>query len=1202
MLILIFYYAKLFRSASLAIFLLFCSSNLVLAQISATPNSYPYPAVKFEYTQNFSNLPATSTYVSGITGKGPYFLGSIHTGLTGLFIAQTNGSNTVLNFATSSGSNATSGIFSYGPASGATNTATRGLGSLASSAGAYVFGISFTNNTGTVIDQFEIELTAAQWRKGGSGKANEWTFLYHLSGTNNSGTNNVLDSLTKKDTTLNFTSVQTSTGTAALNGLLTVNQQRKKDTLFNLQWKPGEQLILKWQDKDEVGNDDGMALQQLICKALTMPDNTAPTVFALIPPTSKTYTTGDTLSAKIIFSEPCFLHNSAFNPYLVATISDSAKNLAYTKGSGSNEWYFSYVITSGDLAKNGLQIYPQINSDTSAIRDAAFNYCNGIILSNTRFLQVKIDAVAPAFIDSSTMHLHSCNSPVTIASTALGVMQTDSSETIFWKLKLAPRQGEILGLPFSKKTVGDRSYPKTLTYFPYSSSERMDSAIIEISDGINNRFKTIFFVRDSGIVNNTIIGDQIICKGFTPTPLNGSNPSNTSYQWLYKEDTATNFKPASGNNNAYNYQSGTLQNSTLFKRITSRFSCIDTSNTIIVQVKNNGLWMGANNALWQIGSNWCGGLVPDSSTYVLVQQGSQIIISDAFTNTTSTAKTITIDTNASIVVNGTLHWPLAVLGNGFIDATQGSIYIENDSAIISPNVFKNHLIFNLIIDTKNKIAFLDSLVIASNLTIFNGVLQAKHLTLLHAAQVNSSGNNTQIVAPATVHKKYHLMEGQTKLLSLPFSNISSLQSFKNNIAITGKGGRSSGFDTAIHENASVYYLDSTSNNNGLLIFKPFTKMDSSYLEPNNAIKIWLYPGNAGVITETPFVFSKKPDTIVDLIAKGIPQHGPLEMNFPSYPLTRYYLTGNPYPAAIDMSKVTSSSSIGKYYWYWDAGLGISGNYTAGAFRHPRVVEKLEGFIIKNTAAIDGYLFYDERTKINLNDSIDTNRYKKEYAHISLQFMQENNVLDRLELLGIDSASGRFEKWDAEKINENNIYFYSISRDSIPLCIDARPFSNNVFIPLGIHSNKTGKFKIVCTAYFMANEMVAYLHDKRLNKYQKITQDSTYAFEITDDSTTAGEHRFEITGPPPPPLQEDPIEASITPNPVQNQLGIHFSFREVLPFEIAVHSISGIMLLSKTFGASKTGTASLNVHTLLPGHYFAIIKAGKHYVQKQFIKL
>ncbi|MEN9349820.1 MAG: Leukotoxin [Bacteroidota bacterium] len=1184
---------RLLKSFALAAFLVFCGSNLVLAQISTTPSSYPYPAVNYIYTQNFSNLPIFSTYVSGITGKGPYFLGSLHAGLTGLFMAQTSGSNAALNFATSSGSNATAGIFCYG----ATNGPTRGLGSLASSAGAYVFGIRFTNNTGTVIDQFEIEFTAAQWRKGGSGKAGEWTFLYATTGSNN-----VLDTVTKKDTTLNFTSVQTSTGTAALNGLLTVNQQQKKDTLFNLNWKPGEHLILKWQDKDDIGNDDGMALQQLICRALSMPDNTAPTVLEVIPPSAKTYTAGDTLTLKIIFSEPCFLKSNAFNPYLVATILDSAKNMVYTKGSGTNEWHFSYIIEKGDLEKNGLRIYPQINSDTSAIRDAAFNYCNGIIAGNTRFLQVKIDAVAPAFIDTSFLHIHSCKHPVPIAPTLLGLTQTDSSETIFWKLQLAPTQGEILDLPFSKKTVGDTAYPKTLTFIPSGSYVGMDSAIIEISDGINRSFKKIIFQLDSGIVNNIIIGDQIICKGFSPTLFTGSNPQNISYQWLYKEDTAATFKQTTGNNNAYHYQSGTLLNSTLFKRIATRFSCTDTSNFINVQVKNTGLWTGVNGALWQMGSNWCGGLVPDVSTHVLVQKGSQIVISDAFLNQSNTAKTITLDSGASIVVNGALYWPSAVVGTGTIDATHGSIYIEKDSAIISPHIFSNNQIYNLDIDTKNKVQFLDSLVISNSLTIFNGILIAKHLTLLHAAQINSSGNNSQIIAPATVHKKYPLNEGQTKLLSLPFSNISSLQSFKNSIAITGKSGHSNGFDSATHEHPSVYFLDSTSIGNGSLMYKPFTKIDSSNLEPNSAIKIWLYPDITGIITETPFVVSKKQSSIVHAIAGGVLQHGPLEINFPSHPLPRYYLTGNPYPAALDISKVSSSSSVGKYYWYWDAGLGPSGNYTARAFRHPRVIEKLEGFIIKNTATTSGYLFYEERTKININDTINTTRYKQEYAHIGLQLMQENNILDRLEIMGIDSASSRFEKWDAEKINDNEIFIYTISRDSIPLCIDARPFTNNLFVPLGIQSSKTGKYKLAFTAYVVANDMVAYLHDKRLNKYQKIIQDSAYTFEISTDSTMAGEHRFEITGPPPPPIQEDPIVAIISPNPVQNQLRIYFSFREALPFEIAVHSIAGVTLLTQTFGTSKTGTASLDLQRLLPGHYFAIIKAGKHYLQKQFIKL
>ena len=494
--------------------------------------------------------------MSGITGKGPYFLGSFHAGLNGLFIAQTSGSNSALNFSTSAGSNSVAGIFSYG----ANNGPIRGLGSLASSAGSYIFGISFTNATNSVIEQFEIEFTAAQWRKGGSGKVGEWTFSYHTSATNH-----VLDTLTKKNTTLHFTSVQTSTGTAAINGLLNTNQQRKKDTLFNLNWRPGEQLILKWQDKDEVGNDDGMALQQLYGKALTLPDNTAPTVFALIPPPPKTYTTGDTLTAKIIFSEPCFLNSGTFNPYIVVTISDSVKNMSYTKGSGTNEWYFSYIIEKGDLVKNGLNIYPQINSNQGAIRDAALNICNGIITTNTRFLLIKIDAAPPAFIDTNILRLNSCKLPVTVLPEQLGVIQTDSSETIYWKLKLAPTQGEILGLPFSKKTVGDSAFPRSFVFIPSGTYTGIDSAIIEISDGLNSSFKKIMFQLDSEVVNNKITGDQIICSGFAPTLFIGSNLQNTSYQWIYKEDSAAKFKPVTGISNQYNYQAGTLHSSSLFK-------------------------------------------------------------------------------------------------------------------------------------------------------------------------------------------------------------------------------------------------------------------------------------------------------------------------------------------------------------------------------------------------------------------------------------------------------------------------------------------------------------------------------------------------------------------------------------------------------------------------------------------------------------
>jgi hypothetical protein len=116
------------------------------------------------------------------------------------------------------------------------------------------------------------------------------------------------------------------------------------------------------------------------------------------------------------------------------------------------------------------------------------------------------------------------------------------------------------------------------------------------------------------------------------------------------------------------------------------------------------------------------------------------------------------------------------------------------------------------------------------------------------------------------------------------------------------------------------------------------------------------------------------------------------------------------------------------------------------------------------------------------------------------------------------------------------------------------------------------------------------------------EDSSYAFEIGTDTTTAGERRFEITGPPPPPRQEDPIIAVVTPNPVHDQLGIRFSFREPLVYQIFIHHIDGTLLQNKTFAASKNGFASIDVRQLKAGAYVAVIKAGKNYLLKQFIKL
>ena len=72
--------------------------------------------------------------------------------------------------------------------------------------------------------------------------------------------------------------------------------------------------------------------------------------------------------------------------------------------------------------------------------------------------------------------------------------------------------------------------------------------------------------------------------------------------------------------------------------------------------------------------------------------------------------------------------------------------------------------------------------------------------------------------------------------------------------------------------------------------------------------------------------------------------------------------------------------------------------------------------------------------------------------------------------------------------------------------------------------------------------------------------------------------------------------------MQNQLGIRYSFRETLVYQISIHSIDGTQLQTKIFTASKNGIASIEVPHLKAGTYVAVIKAGKNYLLKQFIKL
>jgi len=232
-------------------FLLFCCGKI--AGTSAQPaTSIGYLQTASVYRQDFDGMPAGGTYT--LSGKGPHLLSLAPLGAsntTGWLFRQTGGTGSNAVFLIGSGTGTGQGVYSAGSA-GSTD---RALGTLASGSGSYTIGALFTNLTGATLNSITLSFTVEQWRKGGSGKPNQWTCKYKT-GIMEAPDLNGLQELPL----LNFGSVISSTGAGSLNGNLPASQANISQTIRIGNWKPGEQLLICWEDADETGSDDLVAM------------------------------------------------------------------------------------------------------------------------------------------------------------------------------------------------------------------------------------------------------------------------------------------------------------------------------------------------------------------------------------------------------------------------------------------------------------------------------------------------------------------------------------------------------------------------------------------------------------------------------------------------------------------------------------------------------------------------------------------------------------------------------------------------------------------------------------------------------------------------------------------------------------------------------------------------------------------------------
>ncbi len=206
------------------------------------------------YSQDFDGLWNSGNVT--MTGKGPHALSGIFssTGVDGWFGANFAGSSADTEFKAQDGSQGSSGgrgVISFGT----TSSTERALGGVPTGNQGPTFGLVLTNATSQTYVSLDIAFTGEQWRAGGAGIPNVLAFSYGIGA-------NLADATTPVPE-LTFNTPILTGGEVALNGNDPANQTALSATITGINWGPGQTIVLRWEEFDMSGQDNGLAIDDL---------------------------------------------------------------------------------------------------------------------------------------------------------------------------------------------------------------------------------------------------------------------------------------------------------------------------------------------------------------------------------------------------------------------------------------------------------------------------------------------------------------------------------------------------------------------------------------------------------------------------------------------------------------------------------------------------------------------------------------------------------------------------------------------------------------------------------------------------------------------------------------------------------------------------------------------------------------------------
>jgi hypothetical protein len=221
------------------------------------------------YTQDFDSLASSGSALNWTNDST----------LAGWSLFRRQGSYSVMltNYSASTGSGNVGYFYSYGRA-GSTDRALGGLGSSGPYFGTVADGgvagwiaLSLANNSGSTIDSILIHYDGEQWRDGGALTPTAQTMVLEWGF---GSTFSAVSAWTAAGSAFNFTSPVTlnTGGGAAVDGNVAGLQAGRGGTIGSLSWNNGDTLWIRWIERNDVGNDHALAIDNVQFTATLAPE------------------------------------------------------------------------------------------------------------------------------------------------------------------------------------------------------------------------------------------------------------------------------------------------------------------------------------------------------------------------------------------------------------------------------------------------------------------------------------------------------------------------------------------------------------------------------------------------------------------------------------------------------------------------------------------------------------------------------------------------------------------------------------------------------------------------------------------------------------------------------------------------------------------------------------------------------------------